>query len=794
MNRFEMQLLKPFIILSILFPVSAFAQEPAIRDSVGNDLKLVPAGAYVRGYNRYRQGIQEIFKRDHAGTLNHAEEPPHTTHITKPFYLATREVTVAQFREFVEATDYTTTAELSGDGVVGWHNVLDYQDNRRRRLLRRLPKFSWKEPGFEQGDDHPVIGVSWKDAQAFCEWLSKKESGATYRLPTEAEWEYACRAGTQTFFSFSDSHHEGIERFANHADLALENAHEDTAAMRWHPSTDDGAVFTSAAGSYEPNAWGFYDMHGNVWEMCQDLYLDVFYNHWKRPDNNTPNGYAVDPVNLSEPWNEAADWRAIRGGCWRVSPTKCRSSFRAFFESSDGACYLGFRVARDAEGPAVDKARSDFETYEAAFKALQANSAIQFRTDQYENMSLHLDINRELTAEIADHLPLMFRVTSLNISPGGELPLEVLNAIGQMPQLRKLSIYHAGNHLPADAFEALAGLEQLEEVHLSNRSNLTGEVLSQFACLENLRVLNIGHDQMQSADLDPLAGKSWSNLKELYLNYMNSDGSELAHFADAPLEKVRLKSLTDEGAKIVGQFKDLNSISANEPQITAVGLAELMKLTKLTSIGLSNLQQLQDSDFTGLENMKLLTSVSLGGSGAGDLTAESLTKIPRLRSLQIGSPAFTDRGMKLIGGISTLHHALQISEDAAVTDAGLEHLWAPDRLSTLYLRQRTGITGSGLGTMSENLVQLRHVEIYSGDFTDEGLKYLGYLPNLGNIKLFGSEGAGLAGVTGVGLRFLVESPRLNNVEIIGPNLQITDEDIAAVKAQLPNLQLRIEKR
>ena len=110
--------------------------------------------------------------------------------ITRPFYLGVYEVTVGQFRQFVEATDYRTEAERDGEGGWGWTG---------KKWDGRKPEFTWRNIGIPQPDAYPVVNVSWNDAVAFCQWLSGKE-GRTYRLPTEAEWEYACRAGTTTPF------------------------------------------------------------------------------------------------------------------------------------------------------------------------------------------------------------------------------------------------------------------------------------------------------------------------------------------------------------------------------------------------------------------------------------------------------------------------------------------------------------------------------------------------------------------------------------------------------------------
>jgi sulfatase modifying factor 1 len=116
-----------------------------------------------------------------------------------------------------------------------------------------------------------VVNVSWNDAVAFAKWLSQKE-GKTYRLPTEAEWEYACRAGTTTRYFCGDDA-EGLAEVGNVADGTAKAKHPDWTTI----AAQDGFVYTSPVGHYRPNAWGLYDMHGNVLEWCWDCYGSDFY-------------------------------------------------------------------------------------------------------------------------------------------------------------------------------------------------------------------------------------------------------------------------------------------------------------------------------------------------------------------------------------------------------------------------------------------------------------------------------------------------------------------------------------
>jgi formylglycine-generating enzyme required for sulfatase activity len=245
------------------------------------------------------------------------EQPQHSVKITKPFYLAEHQVTVGQFRRFIESSGYRTEAEMSGEGSYGW-------DGKEWKLD---PKKNWRNPGFTQGDDHPVVCVSHNDARAFLGWLSdqEKEKKRGYCLPTEAQWEYACRARTGGLYGDSDDP-ESLVRFANVADASYKKAFPNSTCIRG----DDGFVYTAPVGSFEPNAWHLYDMIGNVWEWCDDWFDGKFYQ--SSPEENPHN-------------TAAASYRVIRGGGWHYHPADCRPAYRYGGPLTDRYYCLGFRVA-----------------------------------------------------------------------------------------------------------------------------------------------------------------------------------------------------------------------------------------------------------------------------------------------------------------------------------------------------------------------------------------------------------------------------------------------------------------
>ncbi|HEY5997711.1 MAG TPA: SUMF1/EgtB/PvdO family nonheme iron enzyme [bacterium] len=234
-----------------------------------------------------------------------AKEKPRVERVTA-FLLARDEVTVGQFRQFVEATGYRTAAEADG----GCRQIAgDHWETGRGA--------TWRSPGFPQGDDHPVVCVSWADVKAFCDW-------AGVRLPSEVEWEYAAGWGEpRTAYSWGDGRPEG--RLSGN--LASEEARR-VLGLSWAGQGisfghDDGYVYTAPVGSYEPNRLGLRDMTGNVLEWTS--------TRWKvSPSPGTGNAFAV------------------RGGSWQSIASNAQVASASCYYWYNKSDFVGFRVARDA--------------------------------------------------------------------------------------------------------------------------------------------------------------------------------------------------------------------------------------------------------------------------------------------------------------------------------------------------------------------------------------------------------------------------------------------------------------
>lgn len=284
-------------LVTIMLVANASAGE-VVENSIGLKLARVPAGEFLMGSQETEKGRR-------------ADEPQRSVRLTRDFFIGQFEVTRGQFRRFVEAANYKTDAERGLRGGYGF-------DDETGKLSGPDKKYSWRFTGFEQTDEHPVVNVSWNDAVAFCRWLSVQEK-LTYRLPTEAEWEYACRGGSATAYC-NGNDAEKIAEVGNIVDALAKEKFPDRTAI----AARDGFVFTAPVGSFKPNAFGLHDMHGNVWEWTADEYRKA-YSRNTLPDSSA---------------------RVLRGGSWNLLADYCRSAIRDHNlpASSDGN--VGFRVAR----------------------------------------------------------------------------------------------------------------------------------------------------------------------------------------------------------------------------------------------------------------------------------------------------------------------------------------------------------------------------------------------------------------------------------------------------------------
>ncbi len=296
-----------FVILVIglvSIAVSALADDAPAEFS---DCDACPAVVMIEA-GSFRMGSAD----GEAGREND-EGPVYKVTIAKPLAFSKTEVTRAQFAAFIAASDYQIE-----DGC--WHidpALLKWQDD---------PLRSWSSPGFPQADDHPVTCISWTDAQMYTAWLSLTTS-KSYRLPSEAEWEFAARAGTTSSRFWGDSEEAGCA-YANAIDLV---ATEVYAAWKYM-NCDDGFLYTNPVGHYAPNPWGLFDLPGNLWEWTQDC--------WN-------SSYVGAPGDGSARLIGDCDRRVMRGAAWDDEPEDLRSANRLSVLAERRYNTIGIRVVRE---------------------------------------------------------------------------------------------------------------------------------------------------------------------------------------------------------------------------------------------------------------------------------------------------------------------------------------------------------------------------------------------------------------------------------------------------------------
>jgi formylglycine-generating enzyme required for sulfatase activity len=246
-------------------------RQKLLTNAVGIKLALIPAGTFLMGSPEEEPGHR----------VN--EGPQHEVAVTSPFYAGIHLVTQEQYE----------------------------------RVMGRSPAHFSRAGG--GGPDHPVDNVSWDDAVAFCRKLSElpaeKQAGRAYRLPTEAEWEYACRAGTDTPFCYG-------------ASLSAVQANFD-GGFPYGGDKGRSPQKTTRVGTYPANHFGLYDVHGNIWEWCADWYNDAYYRHSPRRDPQGP---------------PTGQFRVVRGGCWRNHAATCRAAYRNGLVPHNRDMFTGFRV------------------------------------------------------------------------------------------------------------------------------------------------------------------------------------------------------------------------------------------------------------------------------------------------------------------------------------------------------------------------------------------------------------------------------------------------------------------
>ena len=579
--------------------------EVETTNSIGIKMRVIPPGLFLMGASdiEVNQVETEAIK---AGRGYPRFLRQHLVTLAQPYMLSDREITRGQFRKFVKATGYKTDAERDLRGGSVWRNGDWIQDHT----------FLWNaDLGFGQTDDHPVVNVSWNDAVAFCQWLSDEE-GADYHLPTEAQWEFACRSGTMTPYSF------GI-------DGSLLNQ------FAWVAESNVGAP--SLTGQLNANPFGLYDMHGNVIEWCLDGYTQ---------SSVEPLVHGVDPLTQrsellpkrfplesrdGDPlfYRFGSPSRVVRGGSFFNASDDARSAARFGRSPTHRGFAFGFRVAK---GGLVPK-------HQSVIEALYSEG-IQTSLEDRESIDLrgHKIVDADLQDLAGSEELLVLDVANTAITNEG------LEHLAQCPNLQLLDVDNTA--VTDDGLHHLSGLEQLTTLHLSGTA-VTDQGLSHLGGLVNLQRLDLNDTAMTGAGL--------VHLQDLPLRTLSLSDTkiDLPGMENVPklesLERLYLNRapVSDAGLAEISQLPKLKYLHLAGTQITDEGLAHLGNLpnlqvlfldeTKITSRGIKRLQELSE-----------LASLSLTGTNLGDESIEDLSMLTGLGFLDIRATQISAAGVSIL--------------------------------------------------------------------------------------------------------------------------------------------------
>ena len=387
-------------------------------NSAGGKLVLIPPGEFLMGSSDEQLGaiIKEVEQlnlgRETIDRILKQERPQHRVVLTRPFFLGATEVTIGQFKKFAETTGLKTYAETSA------------AEDQSRTYLK---------PGYPATDESPVSCVRWNEAVAYCRWLSDIEK-TNYRLPTEAEWEYACRAGTRTLWSWGDDP-KVAEKFA------------------WMQSNSEGLAHPVA--SRQPNPFGLFDMHGNLSEWCQDRLDETWY--------------ARSPV--TDPIAHSGTHTNVRGGAFTHFAIT-RSAYRAAYTPDNFHPLRGFRVMREIDSP---QEQPSADCRAAEWVIAQGGSVMVFGQEKWIVSTndlppsglrlMHVKLGRLLSSRDTDLVPLRslnnvvsVEMNSSNVSAAGIAGLESIPAVEHVGL--------SGVQLGDERVAALARLKTLKQLGL----------------------------------------------------------------------------------------------------------------------------------------------------------------------------------------------------------------------------------------------------------------------------------------------------------------------------------------
>ncbi len=652
------------------------------------------------------------------------DEHLHQVKLTRGFWLSKHEVCMADFAEFVKATGHRTHSEMA--------NAL-YNSVTKERMAGK----TWRN-AFAENARKPVVGVSLWDAHAFCRWLTEREQKAgrlsdayLYTVPTEAQWEYACRAGQGTRFSFGDDT-GALHQYANYADRSSGLKERD-------PEQDDGFPQAAPVGSYLPNAWGLYDMHGNVSELCADTY-------WKDYQEDQ----SIDPLG---PAGLRRDQYLVRGGGWASPAKDLRSAARRVVPAMDAYSDVGFRIVLRRKTVATVYTLTGRNR---AWHLIRSGAGSTIKHDQIHTAEVGrvIQFPRKQSLGFPKARIRGAGTTWVTLPMRASGPLEVPPGIEIKLLVDKVNIRSGRDLAPLDDLKPydLTAIEITEE-------KLSGAALRHISHLTGLRSVEVHSRRLRDSGLVHLAGLAALTRLNLAETKVRGPGLGcLRHpdrVRDLDLSGTRI---SDETLAYLEPFTHLEALSLGRTSVSRLGICSKLgglkaldlSGTLVTDTGLVGLSQLANLERLGLEDT-LVTSKGLF----------HLSKLTNLKGLD---------GLAHLAGLVHLEE-LSLGENLLpgyagpevksnpITDKGLRYLAGMGHLQTLHLNQ-SGINGQGFAGLKD-LVNLRELSLKECQIDDAGLKALVALKRLEVLDISANE------ETDARLRVLAALPNLRRVIAIG---------------------------
>ncbi len=704
-------------------------------NSIGMKLLVIPPGDYEMGISTEEvdslktdvTATAPSFASYFAFTLPFSV-PKHRVRLLYPFQLAACEVTREQFQEFVEDTGYRTTIEGAPVRSSSWRFYPDRVKELRAGLSWRSPVSSSQKPS------EPVVNVSFDDAQVFCDWLSRKER-VDYRLPTEEEWEFACRAGGVMEYSF-----------VSKASEVPEYAWTDEAQPRPDNRPPERL---HAVGTKLPNPFGLFDTLGNVQEWC----ARSFY------------------PNQSASLEQTA---VLRGGESLLPACAGLHVHRVFFGVNAFAGNMqGFRVVREVPA-GLEQLPEDAVAAEhwVAKWLLDRGGLMTVRT---ETQSLPVSGVDELPDE-------PFSVESVTLGPGARF----LSAeLAYLQRLTNLSVLKLNNRNLTDRAAArLVGLKGLTELHVDGCPLLSPAGWGYLAKNDSVRRLTAPYNTQPISDqvLAQLTG--FTSLEQLDLTSHPITDAGLKHVGTLRGLRVlnlRQTKVGDAGLQHLRDLKQLTDLNLASTQVTDAGLGTLASLENLSRLDLWA-TKVTGAGLAPLAHLKNLTTLVLAKSKLNDEGCAGLGMLASLQWLSLAETSVSEAGLRHLRGLTNLQELRLTS--TSTTDAGVAHLESLKLLTTMELTY-TLVSDDGARCLLA-LPELKWLKLTHSRVTDRTADAARNAPKLEYLCVSGSE------VTDKALPSLAALTSIKTLRIMGTRMSPATAD--ELKRRLPACNVEYHER